>query len=208
MFTGIVESVGVIASRRPREGAIGFSIEAPEFARCVQPGHSVAIDGVCLTVTLRSETEFIVDAVQTTISRTTLDDWDVGREVNLERALAAGDPLGGHLVQGHVDGVGVVTRIAGDGDVTRMEIRVGDSVAAVTVERGSLAIDGVSLTVAGLDNDVAEFSIIPYTWTHTTLGRLEPGTRVNVEADLIGKYVRRLVEPYQAPAVAIRDLAE
>lgn len=208
MFTGIVERVGVIAARRPREGAIGFSIEAPEFARHVQPGDSVAIDGVCLTATSRGETEFMVDAVQTTISRTTLGGWEVGREVNLERALAAGDPLGGHLVQGHVDRVGVVTGIVGEGDMTRMEVRVGDSVAAVTVERGSLAIDGVSLTVAGLEGDVAEFAIIPYTWSHTTLGRLEPGARVNVEADLIGKYVRRLVGPYQASGIAIRDVAE
>jgi len=195
MFTGIVEGVGRITSRAPRAGSVEFRIEAPQLAGRTTPGDSIAIDGVCLTVTTRGETGFTVDAVQTTLTRTTAEAWDVGRDVNLERALALGQPLGGHLVQGHVDGVGTVTRVVGDGDIV-LGVRVGESIAAVTVERGSLAIDGVSLTVAALARDVAEFAMIPYTWTHTTLHRLEPGSRVNVEADLIGKYVRRLAEPY------------
>jgi riboflavin synthase len=128
-------------------------------------------------------------------------------EVNLEYALAAGEPLGGHIVQGHVDEVGIVTEVTPIGDMHRLTVQLGDATRRVTVERGSLAIDGVSLTVAALAGDIAEFAIIPYTWSRTTLRHLERGSHVNVEADLIGKYVDRLIEPYRAQGAVSPELS-
>jgi len=208
MFTGIVEQVGEITSRTTGSGSVAFGVAAPVLASSLDPGDSIAVDGVCLTVTTRGHDEFTVDAVAATLVRTTLDGWEPGRRVNLERAVALGRPLGGHLVQGHVDGIGTVARVIRKGEDVRVAVEVEPSVLDVTVERGSLAVDGVSLTVARLDEAVAQFALIPYTWSHTTLHRLEPGSRVNVEADLIGKYVRRLIEPYRTPAVTTRDLTE
>ncbi len=200
MFTGIVSHTGRLASIAEAPGSRRFEIEAPEVVGRLAPGDSVAVSGTCLTATEIDEARFFVDAVETTLSRTTLGEWTAGRSVNLEVALGAGDPLGGHLVQGHVDSVGTVREVEDDGDGRRLSIEIEDATAAVTVDRGSLTIDGVSLTVAGLSEGVAEFAIIPYTWSHTTLRNLVPGARVNVEADVIGKYVHRLVEPYLGSA--------
>lgn len=196
MFTGIVSHVGRLLSITESSGSRRFEIEAPGVVGRLSPGDSVAVSGTCLTATGIGATSFFVDAVETTLSRTTLGEWAAGRAVNLEIALGAGDPLGGHLVQGHVDSVGTVRGVEDDGDGRRLSVEIEDGTAAVTVDRGSLTIDGVSLTVAGLLEGVAEFAIIPYTWSHTTLRDLVPGARVNVEADVIGKYVQRLVEPY------------
>jgi len=197
MFTGLIEHSGTVVSREESDGGARFVIRAPTLAPRLTKGDSVAVNGVCLTVTARDDASFAIDAVATTLARTTLTEWERGREVNLEPALRVGDELGGHLVQGHVDGVGEVVGLLPEGNMHRLRIGVGDAVAAVTVDRGSLAIDGVSLTVADLADGIAEFAIIPYTWTRTTLRGLAPGARVNVEADLIGKYVARLVAPYR-----------
>ena len=137
-------------------------------------------------------------SVPATLARTTLGTYEVGREVNLERALAAGQPLGGHIVQGHVDDVASVLGVDPVEDGVRLRIRLTPDVARVTVPRGSLAVDGVSLTVAELSGEVAEIAIIPYTLSHTSFGRLRAGATVNVEADLIGKYVEKLVRPHLA----------
>ena len=196
MFTGIVTHVGSIEALEARPGSRRLTIRAGDLVSTLRPGDSVSVAGICLTAIDVEEDAFSVDAVETTLSRTTLGDWAVGTEVNLERALAAGEPLGGHLVQGHVDEVGEVRAVEKSGETRHIGVRVGDATRRVTVDRGSLTVDGVSLTVAGLEGNIAEFAIIPYTWSHTTLRRLAPGSRVNVEADLIGKYVRRLVEPY------------
>lgn len=197
MFTGIVERVGRIAAIDPVEGGARLRIEAGDLVEGLRSGDSIATAGVCLTVADVAAGAFAADAVATTLARTTLGERRAGDPVNLERAVRAGDPLGGHLVQGHVDGVGEVTSVTATGATTMLAIRVSAAVEEVTVDRGSLAIDGVSLTVAGIANGVAEFAIIPYTWTHTTLSELAVGSRVNVEADLIGKYVRRLSAPYR-----------
>lgn len=196
MFTGIVTDVGTVVARTPREGAVEFAVRAPKFARELEDGDSVAVDGVCFTVTDREGDEFRFTSVLTTLGRTTFEEIETGRRVNLERALRAGDPLGGHMVQGHVDGVGHVTALEHHGETVLVGIRLPPDVAALTVPRGSLAVDGVSLTVAELEGEVAEIALIPYTWTHTSLDRLEIGDRVNLEADLIGKYVERLLAPY------------
>lgn len=205
MFSGIVQALGRVAEATPVTGGARFRIEAPGFAGRLQPGDSVAVNGVCVTVTAADDAAFGHDAVTTTLERTTLGSWRVGSPVNLERALRLGEAVDGHLVQGHVDGTGEVTRVERGGETACLGIRVDPAVSAVTVDRGSLAIDGVSLTVAAIRGDVAEFSIIPYTWTHTTLGVLEVGSRVNVEADLIGKYVSRLLSLYRGGDERVGD---
>ena len=197
MFTGIVETVGRIATIERVEGGARLRIEAPDLVSELGTGDSVATAGVCLTVAGHEAGSFTADAVTTTLARTTLGDRRAGDPVNLERAVRAGQPLGGHLVQGHVDEVAEVVAVSPSGATVTLAVRVGPDVAAVTVDRGSLAVDGVSLTVARLAGDVAEFAIIPYTWSHTTLSELAVGSRVNIEADLIGKYVRRLSAPYR-----------
>ena len=196
MFTGLVRGVGTVDSRKPFEEGIRFRITAPQQAVGLEAGDSVAVDGVCQTVVRADDESFDVEAIRTTLSRTTLGDWEAGRRVNLEPPLGGGEPFGGHLVQGHVDGVGDVVSVREAGETVFVRIRLPAHVAEVTVLYGSLAVDGVSMTVNDLDEDIAELAIIPYTWTHTSFPRLRPGSRVNVEADLVGKYVRKLLQPY------------
>ena len=199
MFTGLVQHVGEVTAREDRAVGTRLVIEATPLADRLVQGASVAIDGVCLTVAeLRGDAgAFSVDAVPTTLRRTTLGEIRPGRRVNLEAAVRAGEPLGGHIVQGHVDGVGTVATATRDDDALVLAIRLPDEVAPFTVERGSLTVDGVSLTVAGLSGRVAKLAIIPYTLGHTTLGRLKGGTSVNLEADVIAKYVARLLDRYR-----------
>ncbi|WP_419935445.1 riboflavin synthase [Candidatus Palauibacter sp.] len=202
MFTGIVQAVGEVADREQRADGLRLTIARVPFLDGLEPGDSVSLAGVCTTVVdihPRDEA-FGVDVVEATLARTTIGDWRVGDAVNLEPALRAGDPLGGHFVQGHVDGVGTVAAASWEGSSGSLEITLPGGIETVTVPQGSFAIDGVSLTVNRLAGAIARFAIIPYTWTHTTLGRLTPGARVNVEADLIGKYVARAVLPYSTPA--------
>lgn len=199
MFTGLVQHVGALSVRSNDAGGVRFEFVAPGLVPGLAPGDSVAVDGVCLTAT-EIDTDggsFAVDAVPATLERTTLADMRPGRRVNLERAVRAGEPLGGHIVQGHVDAVGVVTEASRDDEAFVLGIQLSDAVAPFTVERGSLTVDGVSLTVAGLSGRVAKLAIIPYTLGHTNLGRLEKGARVNLEADVIAKYVARLLDPYR-----------
>jgi riboflavin synthase len=141
---------------------------------------------------------FSFESIRTTLSRTTLGSFEPGREVNLERAIRAGDPMGGHIVQGHVDGTGELTEVESAGETVFLRVRLPEEIRRLTVLYGSIAIDGISLTVNRLTGDVAEVAIIPYTFQNTNVSRLRPGSRVNVEADMIGKYVDRLLEPYQA----------
>lgn len=198
MFTGLVQHVGEVTVREYGSGGTRFVMNAPELAPELTPGDSVAIDGVCLTVVDLQLAAFVVEAVPTTLARTTLGEMEPGRRVNLERAMRAGEPLGGHLVQGHVDSVGEVVAADEEAEALLLRIRLPEDVEAFTVERGSLTVDGVSLTVAALSGGVAKLAIIPYTLGHTNLGRLAAGSRVNLEADLIGKYVARLLDPYVA----------
>lgn len=204
MFTGLVEATGTVRERSPLEGGAALVVETP-LADEMEEGESVALDGACLSVAGLLDGAFRVEAIRTTLSRTTLGEWEAGRPVNLERALRLGDRLGGHLVQGHVDGVGEVTSVERADETVFVWLRMPEEVARTTVPRGSLAVDGVSLTVNGLEGRVAEVALIPYTWRHTTMDRLAPGTRVNLEADLMGKYVERLVRPYRTGAVGPED---
>lgn len=196
MFTGIVETVGTIVSREPLGEGIRFRAEAPELAGELSPGDSIDVDGACQTVVAAEGAGFAFESVRTTLSRTTFGDFEPGRPVNLERALRADARLGGHLVQGHVDGVGQVVGLEPAEESRLLRIRLPAEVAELTAPRGSLAVDGISLTVAEMSGDVAQFAIIPYTWSRTSFPRLEVGSRVNLEADLIARYLHELARPY------------
>lgn len=195
MFTGLIDDVGTLAAVRDTDAGRELTI------RCayddLQDGESVAVNGACFTVLRHAPAAFTVAAVVTTLGRTTAARWRPGDRVNLERSLRAGDRLGGHLVQGHVDGVGTVRGVVERDDALLVDIEVPSELFALVVPHGSIAIDGVSLTVNDLPGDaVVQISLIRYTREHTTLGALRPGQGVHVEGDVIGKYVRRLVAPY------------
>lgn len=193
MFTGIVTARGRVAQVSRGNRRLTLAIEAP-YAD-LAPGESVAVNGACLTVAEREPGRFTVDVVVTTRGRTRLADLLVGNEVNLERALALSDRLGGHLVQGHVDGLGDVVAVREEADALILDLRVPADVAEVTVLHGSITVDGVSLTVNALPGPSrVEVALVPYTREHTTLGKLEVGDRVHLEGDLIGKYVKQMVE--------------
>jgi riboflavin synthase len=197
MFTGLIDDVGTIESVAATSAGREFRIACRYVD--LAPGESVAVQGACLTVRTCGPRWFTVAAVTTTLERTTLGGWMVGRRVNLERALAAGARLGGHIVQGHVDGVGRVTATAMHGDASLVDIAIPASVAEVLVPQGSIAVDGVSMTVNALPaRDVVHLSVIDFTRRHTTLGALRPEDAVHVEGDIIGKYVRQLIAPYAA----------
>ena len=199
MFTGLVTDVGTIAD--VRDTAAGRELRVRSAYRDLVEGESIALNGACLTVREHGDGWFTVAAVGTTLERTTIADWRAGTRLNLERALAAGDRLGGHLVQGHVDGVAEVLAVRAEGDATLVDLALPSGLAELMVPHGSLTVDGVSLTVNALPSaDTVQLSLIEYTLRHTTLGALRPGARVHIEADVIGKYVRRLVAPYLARA--------
>jgi riboflavin synthase len=191
MFTGIVSAVGRVAKATRNGGGILLSIRAPY--KGLRRGESIAVNGACLTVERVVRGGFTAHAVATTLDRTLVGEWVAGRPVNLERAVRAIDRLGGHLVQGHVDGVAGVTRITKQGDAVLVDLQVPPAVLEVSILHGSLTVDGVSLTVNALPGgDTAQVSLVPFTRAHTTLGALRPGDRVHVEGDALGKYVRQL----------------
>lgn len=189
MFTGLVETVGSIARIQDVDGGRSIDIRC-EFARELKLGDSVSIDGVCMTAASLTTESFTVHAIEATLSRTTVGEWAVERPVNLERAMRAGDRLGGHFVQGHVDATGSVVNMARSGTEVLVDVQLPPTVAEVTILHGSITIDGVSLTVSELPApDVARVALIPYTWTHTNLSRLQPGAAVNLEGDMLGRQV-------------------
>ena len=189
MFSGIVEAVGRIESVTPIDNGRRFKIGAP-FADELGEGDSVAVEGVCLTATAVDDSGFETEAIATTLSRTTLGGLEVGSDVNLERALALGDRLDGHMVQGHVDAVGEVVAVRREGEHVLLDVRLPAVVADVTVLHGSIAMSGVSLTVNAMPApNVAQVALIPYTWEHTTLRDLTPGDGVNLEGDMVGRFV-------------------
>jgi riboflavin synthase len=199
VFTGLIDDVGTI--ERVADTPAGRELRI----RCrygdLAEGESVACNGACLTVRERGAGWFTVAAVATTLDRTTMGEWREGTRVNLERALRVGDRLGGHIVQGHVDGVAGVRECRQAGDARLLDLALPSGLGELMVPHGSLALDGVSLTVNALPaTDVVQVSLIEYTLRHTTLGALAPGSRVHVEADVLGKHVRRLLAAYAAPA--------
>ena len=197
MFTGIVTDVGTII--RLVETERGLRIGVKSRYTKLENGESIAIDGACFTVVAKEGGKFAVEAMGATRGRTKVDDYAVGTRVNLERALQVGDRLGGHILAGHVDGVGEVVkrREAGDGSVL-LDIKVPAEVRELCVPHGSIAVDGISLTVNALPRgNTVQIALIPHTQDATTLGGARVGTRVHLEADLIGKFVRQLVMPHR-----------
>jgi len=188
MFTGLITAVGTVRSARASDGGRTLVIEAPW--RGLALGESIAVDGACLTVARRLKGAFAVHVIATSLERTGFGEYRAGRRVNLERALRAGDRLGGHLVQGHVDGVGRIRRIGRKADAVLFDITVPAAVAEASVPLGSITVDGVSLTVnAMLGRRGLQVSLIPFTLQHTNLGDRRVGDRVHLEGDTIGKYV-------------------
>ncbi len=198
MFTGLVEAIGTIERVERTPAGREFRVACP--CADLVNGESIALNGACLTVREAGDGWFIVAAVTTTLDRTTMGGWQAGTRVNLERSLRLGDRLGGHLVQGHVDGVGDVVRVERRGDALLIDVALPGDLAGLMVPHGSLCVDGVSLTVNALPAPgVVQLSIIAWTEQHTTLGTLRVGDPVHVEADVIGKYVRTLLAPWQPP---------
>ena len=206
MFTGLIEQVGEVESVRQTDAGRELRIRAP-FGD-LKNGESIAINGACLTVREFAAGWFDVAAITTTLGRTTIGDWKKGTRVNLERALLPGDRLGGHIVQGHVDCVGTIAAVEREGDAQLVDLSIPAAFEPLFVLHGSVAIDGVSLTVNDIKPRGLQVSLIEYTLRHTNLGDLEPGSRVHVEADVIAKHVRRLVEPYLREASALNSLTD
>ncbi len=199
MFTGLIEVVGTIHAVRDTPQGRELTVASPW--QDLVMGESVAINGACLTVMGIEGDRFTVQVVATSRDRTAFADYQAGRRVHLERAMRLGDRLGGHLVQGHVDGVATVERVEQQGDTWVIDLKVPEEVAAVTIPLGSITVDGVSLTANAVPrHGIVQLAIIPFTLEHTTLGELRPGDRVHVEGDLVGKYVRQQAAAWRAVA--------
>ncbi len=194
MFTGIIEAVGTIEKLEAGDDLTRLVVDAKPIVEGLALGDSVAVNGGCLTVTSVRDGRLGFEAVPETIARTSLRDLAVGSRVNLERALRAGDRLDGHIVQGHVDGVGTVREMIREGNDVRLQVDCDPELADCIVEKGSIAVDGVSLTVAALLPAGFEVALIPHTLEATTLGERRPRDRVNLEVDVLGKYVKRYLE--------------
>jgi riboflavin synthase len=191
MFTGIVTDVGRVRNVRETNRDRRFEIETAFDLATIDIGASVSHAGCCLTVVEKGEDWFAVEVSGETLSLTTLDGWTEGRRVNLERAARVGDELGGHIVSGHVDGVGEVLSVESEGGSHRVRIRAPRPLHRFIAPKGSITVDGVSLTVNEVEDDVFGVNLIPHTWDVTTLGELKPGARVNLEIDMLARYLAR-----------------
>ena len=204
MFTGIVEEIGTVADSSPT----GLTIAAREVLGDLRLGDSVAVDGVCLTVTRLGGDQFTVGLQPETLRRTTLGAARLGRRVNLERALEANGRLGGHFVQGHVDGTARLLAARDDGNAIILRFQTTSAVSRYVVEKGFVAVDGISLTVVGVEADTFTLSLVPYTRGHVTLGERRPGDEVNVEVDVLAKYVERFLGASGRGGITTGFLAE
>ena len=200
MFTGIVTSTGTLARIEKLDSTRRLWIEASEITSELRAGGSVAVDGACVTATAVEQTTFTVDVIGTTLERTVAGSYQEGQRLNLEQAMVLGERVDGHLVQGHIDGIGHLTHIVKDGEYWLMDFEVPSGVFDVTVIHGSITLNGVSLTVSDLlPNRICRIGVIPFTYQHTNLGTLTAGTPVNVEGDMIGKYVERILASSRDP---------
>ena len=196
MFTGIVQGIATVRAIEPRGGDVTLVFDTAGISLAdIELGGSIAVSGVCLTATRFDAASFAADVSRETLSLTTLGSWVVGSRVNLEKALLAGQALGGHYVTGHVDGVGELVSRHDDARSVRMEFRVPPELARYVARKGSICIDGVSLTVNGARGDRFDVNLVPHTLEVTTLGGLQAGSRVNLEVDIIARYVERMMHP-------------
>jgi riboflavin synthase len=194
VFTGLIDDVGAVEEVRETDAGVELRISCSYDD--IEEGESINVNGVCLTVREHGPGSFIVAAAVMTIGRTAIGNWAKGRRVNLERAMRADSRLGGHIVQGHVDGVATIERIETDKDAILMNVALAPGLAQTLVLHGSVALDGVSLTVNALDGDKLQVALIEYTLRHTALKDLAAGDKVHIETDVVGKYVQRLTAPY------------
>jgi riboflavin synthase len=207
MFTGLIEEVGTVAAVRHGRGQSRLEIRAPRIAGDGAIGESICVNGVCLTVVARGEGRLEFDAIAETLRRSNLGELRAGDRVNLERAMSAASRFGGHIVQGHVDAIGRVAQIVPEANSRLVTIDAPPEVMRYVVAKGSIALDGISLTVAAVSPSGFTVAIIPHTWAETTLGNRRSGDRVNLEVDLLAKYVERLLEArWETPAA--RPLTE
>ncbi|HEY3297306.1 MAG TPA: riboflavin synthase [Armatimonadota bacterium] len=193
MFTGLILEKGKIARISPNAGGLRIVVDAPKISGMIEVGDSVSVNGSCLTAVIISPPVIEFDAVRETVVRTTISGLKPGDRVNLEPALRVGDELGGHMVLGHVDGMGSISGITESGSETRFRIQAGPGIMQYVVEKGSIAVDGISLTVADLNDDWFEVAVIPHTIENTTLAEKRTNNTVNLETDIIGKYVFKYV---------------
>ena len=195
MFTGIIQGVGTVRRVEPRGGDVTIEFDSGGVALDeIETGGSIAVNGVCLTATRHDSRSFAADVSRETLSLTTLGDWAAGTPVNIEKALTAGQALGGHYVTGHVDGVGQVVARHGDARSVRVEFEVPPDLARYIARKGSVCVDGVSLTVNGVSANGFDVNLVPHTLSVTVLDGYRPGTRVNIEVDIIARYLERMLE--------------
>ena len=194
MFTGIIETVGEVVAKELREGDVKLTLEADEsYLEAVMLGDSIACNGVCLTVVDRTSNQFMLDVSVETLSLTTIGDWDVGSKVNLEQAMIASSRFGGHIVSGHIDRIGEIIDIADDARSWRMTVRVPKNIRQYIAKKGSISVDGVSLTINSVEDNEFSVNIVPHTLSHTIIGDYKLNQKVNIEIDTIARYVERLV---------------
>ena len=194
MFTGIIETVGEVVAKELREGDVKLTLKADEsYLEAVMLGDSIACNGVCLTVVDRTSNQFMLDVSVETLSLTTIGDWDVGSKVNLEQAMIASSRFGGHIVSGHIDRIGEIIDIAEDARSWRMTVRVPKNIRQYIAKKGSICVDGVSLTINSVEDSEFSVNIVPHTLSHTIIGDYKLNQKVNLEIDTIARYVERLV---------------
>lgn len=191
MFTGLIETTGTLKAITPHDGGAAITVVCTPWSSPLVLGESIAVQGACLTVTYFDDSSFRADMLDETLRRTNLSEKRAGQFLNLERSLRLGDRMGGHFVTGHVDALGTLEAIRMEGRDRILRIRCGRQPAAGIVEKGSVALDGISLTVSSLDDSAFEVSIIPWTWAHTSLHERVVGDSLNIETDMIGKYIQR-----------------
>ncbi len=194
MFTGIIETIGKIKFIKFTSSGLRIDIINEELAGKINVDDSVAVNGICLTVLELHQDGFAVDAVMETIERSTLKEWGKGQRVNLERGMPLNGRFDGHIVQGHVDGRAELMHVIKTGNSAEMHFKTSKTIAAMMVEKGSVALDGVSLTIASMDYDSFSVAVIPYTLSNTTFNELQPGNKVNLETDIIGKYITKFMQ--------------
>jgi riboflavin synthase len=197
MFTGLIEEIGRISAISQNGQGRTFEVQAEKVLDGLRIGDSMAVDGVCLTVVQFGAHHFQADAVEETLSRTTLANSKIDQWVNLERPLVAGSRLGGHFVQGHVDGVGQIAAIESFSSGCRLTLKLDHHLMQFVVEKGSIAVDGLSLTVAAVQGDQLEIAIIPHTWEVTAVNRKKAGDPVNIEVDILAKYISKFIQPFK-----------
>lgn len=197
MFTGLIQQLGKLTARETNGGFLQLVIGAQKWDSPLAAGESISVNGVCLTAAKITDNGFTCDVLKETVACSNLGSKQTGATLNLERAILAGEPLGGHLISGHVEGLGTLVRRVADGKDWRLDFKCGVSLLCQMVNKGSIACDGISLTISSLSDASFSVNIIPYTWQNTNLHQLHEGETVNLETDLIGKYVNRRMEQNQ-----------